>query len=133
METMLATALPRSTWLGSFSQWLFFGVLFAALFLWYFAQRRRPAIAKEWLKIGALLVVAWQLSWLIYYVCYGRLGWEATIVFLIWALLFGQYMRMLRKPLARVCNDENGGKGPTAFKQLIGYEDDGKIDERDEG
>lgn len=108
-------------------------MLFAALFLWYFAQRRRPAIVKEWLKIGALLVVAWQLSWLIYYVCYGRLGWEATIVFLIWALLFGQYMRMLRKPLARVCNDENGGKGPTTFKQLIGYEDDGKIDERDEG
>ena len=37
METMLAMALPRSTWLGSCSQWLFFGVLFAALFLWYFA------------------------------------------------------------------------------------------------
>lgn len=98
-----------------------------------FYSAPQTAIAKEWLKIGALLVVAWQLSWLIYYVCYGRLGWEATIVFLIWALLFGQYMRMLRKPLARVCNDENDGKGPTTFKQLIGYEDDGKIDERDEG
>lgn len=24
-------------------------------------------------------------------------------------------------------------KGPTTFKQLIGYEDDGKVDERDEG
>lgn len=133
METMLAMALPRSTWLGSFSQWLFFWCAVRSIISVVFYSAPQTAIAKEWLKIGALLVVAWQLSWLIYSVCYGRLGWEATIVFLIWALLFGQYMRMLRKPLARVCNDENDGKGPTTFKQLIGYEDDGKIDERDEG
>jgi hypothetical protein len=48
----------------------------------------------------------------------------------------GAYDKMnIRKELPRYKKerDENDGKGPTTFKQLIGYEDDGKIDERDEG